>query len=76
MWVASNYCTADSNRHIKVSLTISKGATDRSKDSLYLTIFQVWPFSTKQHSQLLFFQPIPGDSEINESGLSLQFWLV
>lgn len=22
------------------------------------------------------FQPIPGDSEINEAGLSLQFWLV
>lgn len=27
-------------------------------------------------SQQLLFQPVPGDSEINEGGLSLQFWLV
>ncbi|TRZ18426.1 hypothetical protein HGM15179_008667 [Zosterops borbonicus] len=27
-------------------------------------------------SQQLVFQPVPGDSEINEGGLSLQFWLL
>lgn len=32
MWVTSNYSTADSNRPIKVSLKISEGATERSKD--------------------------------------------
>jgi len=68
VWATSNYCTAVANRHIKIS-----GAIERSKYIFYLMVFQVRKLFL---SQQLFFQPVPGDSENNEGGLSLQLWLV
>lgn len=38
--------------------------------------FQLWPFLGYHLSQQLVLQPVPSDREVDESGLSLQLWLV
>lgn len=42
----------------------------------HLQLLQVWPLHADHGGQQLVLQAIPGHSEVDEGGLSLQLWLV